>query len=302
MTRDDARDTPAARDEARGFAAFPAGRHGGRAFARSWWGRAWIQAVEDSALDGKALKSGRRYAYSGRVGTITVSPGRLSAPVYGESGDVHRTVQLVQPLTSRQWDLFLDQVAASAGHVAALVDRDMPHDLAAAAEDVGVPLLPGIGDLDPSCDCDDWGHPCRHAAALAYQAAWLLDTDPFVLLLMRGLGEERFLGALQRRGAATSRPAETAGRPPLPAADVYAAVPAALPVLPPPPESPGDMPDVPGGPGVDPEALRLLAREAAVRAFALLADGAAPGTSDGAEASGGGEGQEPAAREAPAGP
>ncbi|HSA50084.1 MAG TPA: SWIM zinc finger family protein [Yinghuangia sp.] len=266
--------------EARGFTAFPAGRRGGRAFARSWWGRAWLQAVEDSALDLEALRVGRKYAYTGRVGSITVAPGRLTAPVYAESGDVHRTTQLLQPLTARQWDRFLDQVAARAGHIAALLDRDMPHDLVAAAEDVGVPLLPGIGDLDPSCDCEDWGHPCRHAAALAYQAAWLLDADPFVLLLMRGMSEERFLDALQKRGASAPEP----GMEPqltssdgklVPAVDAYATTPGTLPEPPPLPDAPGDMPDLPAGPGVDPEALRLLAREAAARALNLLADASA---------------------------
>lgn len=257
-------------ESARGFPAFPAGRRGGRGFARSWWGGAWIQAVEDAALDSAALRNGRKYAYTGRVGSITVSPGRLFAPVYGET-EIHRTTVALQPLTARQWDRFLDQVAARAGHIAALLRRDMPHDLVAAAEDVGVPLLPGIGDLDPSCDCEDWGHPCRHAAALAYQAAWLVDEDPFLLLLMRGLGEEEFLAALQRRGADAG--AEGAGAPirtAVAAHDAYAAEPGPLPEDPELPDEPGEMPSVTDGPEVEFPVLRLLARDAAERAFDLL--------------------------------
>lgn len=57
-------------------------------------------------------------------------------------------------------------------------------------------LLPGVGDLDPECDCPDWGNPCVHAGALCYQAAWLLDADPFVLLLLRGRGREEIVTAL----------------------------------------------------------------------------------------------------------
>ena len=92
-----------------------------------------------------------------------------------------------------------DEVAARAGHIAALADHDMPRDLVVAAADAGVPLLPGPGDLQAECDCPEWLHPCRHAAALCYQAAWLLDADPFILLLMRGRGEREIVADLQRR-------------------------------------------------------------------------------------------------------
>jgi hypothetical protein len=64
-----------------------------------------------------------------------------------------------------------------------------------------VPLLPGIGDLDPSCTCDSWELPCQHAAGLSYQTGWLLDEDPFVLLLIRGRSREALLEDLQHRAA-----------------------------------------------------------------------------------------------------
>ncbi|WP_328297213.1 hypothetical protein [Streptomyces sp. NBC_00435] len=32
----------------------------GRGFARTWWGHAWLRALEDSALDGEQVKQGRR--------------------------------------------------------------------------------------------------------------------------------------------------------------------------------------------------------------------------------------------------
>ncbi|NUU23639.1 MAG: hypothetical protein HOV68_19360 [Streptomycetaceae bacterium] len=274
--------TPRSESAARGFPAFPAGRRGGRGFARTWWGRAWIQAVEDSALDLTALKNGRKYAFTGRVGSITVSPGRLAAPVHGDEADAYATVLALQPLTPAQWDRFLDQVASRAGHIAALLDRDMPHDLVAAAADVGVPLLPDIGDLDPSCDCEDWGHPCRHAAALAYQAAWLVDEDPFLLLLLRGLGEQEFLAALQQRGAEAARSdaPRSRGRAAVSAEDAYAAVPGPLPETPELPDEPGDMAHIPAVPDTTPDltadVLRLLAKDAAIRALELLRGEAVP--------------------------
>ncbi|MFI7643210.1 SWIM zinc finger family protein [Nonomuraea sp. NPDC049400] len=259
---------------ARGFPAFPPQRAGAR-FATSWWGRAWLKAMEDTSLDHVLLRKGRAYAKTGQIGPITVSPGRIAAVTESE----YDTVVRVEQLTDAAWERFLDQVAAKSGHIAALLDRDMPHDLVEAAEDAAVPLLPAVGDLEPECSCPDWGHPCKHAAALCYQASWLLDADPFVLLLMRGRGERELVEALQRRGTSgdeTPAAQETGG---VAAAEAFAA---GVPPLPEPPplevafappvlEAPADR-----TPGVDVAALRVLAASAASRARELLLHGRLP--------------------------
>jgi uncharacterized Zn finger protein len=106
-------------DRVRGFPAFGVAKRGCGQFARSWWGKAWIKAMEDTALDQQPLKQGRRYAYAGRVGTITVSPGRLAAVVDGEGEPEgpYRTVVYIPRLTDGEWARFLDRVASRAGHV-----------------------------------------------------------------------------------------------------------------------------------------------------------------------------------------
>jgi uncharacterized Zn finger protein len=192
--------------EARGFPAFGVQRRSTQ--GRSWWARAWVQALEDTSLDSDQLRKGRRYANSGQVGTITISPGRIAATVYSPD-DTYDAVVQVDELSEDEWSRFLDQVAARAGHIAALLDGEMPHDLVEAAADAGVPLLPGIGDLDPTCTCDDWELPCQHAAGLCYQVAWLLDSDPFVLLLMRGRSREDLLDQLQSRSQQVADPDES---------------------------------------------------------------------------------------------
>lgn len=263
---------------ARSFPAFGPRRGTRQRFAYSWWGTAWITALEDTSLDRGRLSRGRTYARAGHVGAITVSPGRIAAPVYGSQDTPYRTVVYVEELTDAAWDRFLDQVAARAGHVAALLDADMPHDLVAAAADAGVPLLPRIGDLYPECDCLDWGDPCKHAAALCYQVATLLDDDPFVLLLLRGRGGQEVRDELQRRNAglaeAPTEPVTPAG---VSAVAVYRQ---SVPPLPDPPPLPAareapaiPLPAIAPAAGVDPEALRFLVANAAAQARGLLAGG-----------------------------
>lgn len=194
-------------DRVRGFSAFAARRRGRGRFARSWWGTAWIEALEDTALDAGQLRKGRRCAYAGQVGTITVSPGRVAAPVDdGMDDGPYRTVVRVERLSDAAWERFVDRVAGRSGHVAALLEADMPRELVDTAADAGVPLLPGIGDLEPECDCPGWEYPCRHAAALCYQVAWLLDADPFVLFLLRGRGARELLAQLQVRDVSAVGP------------------------------------------------------------------------------------------------
>ncbi|MFC7845407.1 SWF or SNF family helicase [Streptomyces sp. NPDC057382] len=257
----------------RTFAALPPAR--GKAFAQSWWGRAWLKALEDTALDLAQLKTGRRLARAGAVGAVSVRPGRLTAVVQDRDGTARRADVLLSELTPAQWDRFLDMAVERAGHVAALLDREMPPHLVEDAAAAGVELLPGIGDLEPECGCDAWDH-CGHTAALCYEVARLLDQDPFVLLLMRGRTESALLEDLQARTGASvvAESDEPAG---VDAAEAYAAG-DILPPLPAPPglpAEPGTPPALdtatPPAPGIDPPALEYLAARTAVHAHRLLA-------------------------------
>ncbi|MFJ3581924.1 SWF or SNF family helicase [Streptomyces sp. NPDC090127] len=272
------------REEERTFAALPPA--GGSAFARTWWGRAWLKALEDTALDGRQLKQGRRQARAGAVGAVSVRPGRITAVVKDRDGSSYRSDVLLQELSEDDWDRLLDLAVESAGHIAALLDHEMPPHLVEDAAAAGLELLPGIGDLEPECGCEAWDH-CPHTTALCYQVARLLDEDPFVLLLMRGRGERALLDALQERSAARAATAITpGGREPsgqtvaegVRAEEAFAAR-DILPPLPAPPalpSTPGEPPsldtETEPAPGVDPAALEFLAADAAGRAHRILSE------------------------------
>ncbi|WP_255954037.1 SWIM zinc finger family protein [Streptomyces odontomachi] len=253
-------------------------------FAITWWGRAWVAALEEGALDPARVVRGRAYAGRGQVGAISVTPGRLLAYVQGSRPRPYRAQVRLRTLSAEDWDRFLDAAAERPGHIAALLDKDLPHSLA----DCGVPLLPGPGDLVPQCSCPDSGWPCKHAAALCYEAARLLDDNPFVLLQLRGRGEHELIEMLSRRHAGKAARAAHASRAPapfpgVPASDVFgpggrpsaptAPLPAPLPA-PARPGAPPAYPMAPGGP--DPLALDQLATDAAARAHTLLTTGRDP--------------------------
>ncbi|MEU9480588.1 SWF or SNF family helicase [Streptomyces sp. NPDC048191] len=268
------------RETGRTFAALPPAR--GRGFAQSWWGRAWLRALEDGALDGAAVKAGRRLARVGGVGAVTVRPGRVTAVVREPGGAAHRADVLVPELSEAQWGRFLDVTVEQAGHMAALLDGELPPLLVEDAAVGGLELLPGPGDLEPECGCGTWDH-CGHTAALCHQMARLLDEDPFLLLLLRGRAKDAFLAELHVRSTAPSA-FRAAG---VDAAEAWAAgdILPTLPELPGLPQAPGTPPSLTAGtapaPGIDPVALEHLAGRTAVEAYRLLAELLRPGPRDG---------------------
>ncbi|MGW0700424.1 SWIM zinc finger family protein [Streptomyces sp. NPDC002867] len=250
----------------------------GEEIASTWWGNAWVEALEDTALDRARLERGRAYAGRGNVASITVTPGRVTAYVHGSRPRPYRTEIRLRTLADDDWDDFLAAASARPDHIAALLDKDVPHALADAAD-----LLPTPGDLIPDCSCPDNGYPCKHAAALCYQTARLLDEDPFVLFLMRGRGERDILSSLSHRNATRSAAERAAAAAEAPVTTVpahEAVAERARPPLPAPfplPARPGRPPAYPHAPGApDPLALDLLAGEAVARAHTLLATGKDP--------------------------
>jgi uncharacterized Zn finger protein len=169
------------------FARIPPRRSTSR--AATWWGRAWVRAVEEAAYGESDLHSGRALSRSGGIGGITIDRGSVVAACYDRSGvwSVSATVPELDPVSRRA---FADVVSGEAGHLAALMSGELPHRLVEQAEEAGVELLPYGGELGSACTCDAWVDPCPHALAVMLQVAWLVDGDPWVLLRLRGLTPE----------------------------------------------------------------------------------------------------------------
>ncbi|MFI0262168.1 SWIM zinc finger family protein [Streptomyces sp. NPDC017056] len=196
-------------DRSRTFPPLPE-RSGARGlFAESWWGSAWLDALETTALDSGRLARGRTYARDGNVDTINITPGRIAASVRGSRPRPYNVVIRLQVLSAEEWTVLLDTIAAEPAQLTALLAKNLPRAVAEA----GVRLLPGPGDLVPRCSCPDHGNPCKHAAAVCFQVARLLDADPFVLLLMRGRGERELLDELSRRNATLTARESRGARP-----------------------------------------------------------------------------------------
>ena len=286
-------------------------RAGRRPFGTTWWGRAWVDALEGRAsLDPNRLPRGRTYARGGAVGDLVLAAGQITAPVQGSRVTPYRVTVRVRTFDDAGWAAVLDAFASAIGHTAALLDGELPPEVAADAAGAGYDLLPGPGEIQPRCTCPDWADPCKHAAAVCYLVADALDADPFGIFVLRGRSRAEVLAGLRARRASPeserdpgdARAARAATDPGVLAVDAWRRSPlagpggaegadgivgaesqgeagerASLPLVPLPPSHPGRPPLLFGEPpadvDVDPAGLRAVAADAAARALHLAGGG-----------------------------
>lgn len=268
-----------------------------RGFGQTWWGRAWVDALEArAALDPNRLSRGRTYARRGTVDDLRVEPGAVYAAVQGTRARPYDVMVRVKQFSEQEWTAVLAVVAAQLGRAAALLDGELPPELVDDVAAAGLSLLPGAGELQPRCSCPDWADPCKHSAAVCYLVADLLDADPFGLLLLRGRARDEVLAELRRlRTGGLARAADGTGRASsgggredeMSAREAYSREVMEPPVVPLPVRRPG-RPAVaalapPVESGLDRDALLALAGDAARRAWELATgdgDGGLTGTAE----------------------
>ncbi|MFP5347470.1 MAG: SWIM zinc finger family protein [Actinomycetes bacterium] len=259
----------------------PAARGAGarRGFGSTWWGKAWVQALEQrAALDPNRLPRGRSYARSGRVLEMDVVPGQVRAQVQGSRRKPYSVHVRVRQFSAPEWARVLDAVAAQIGRTAALLDGELPPELVDDVASAGLSLLPGAGEVQPRCSCPDWADPCKHSAAVCYLVADELDADPFALLRLRGRDRDDVLAGLRARRGGTGRDGGTsaalAPSTGMPVKQAFARDVAPLPPVPLPPQRPGRpavLPvEPPGSSGIETGSLAVLAADAVTRAWEVL--------------------------------
>jgi uncharacterized Zn finger protein len=100
------------------------------------------------------------------------------------------------------WARVVCVLASQVRHSARLLAGLVPEGLDAELDAAGVALFPVLEELDVTCACGDPTGFCAHAAGIWEATAEQLESDPFLLLRLRGRGRDRLLADLAgaRRG------------------------------------------------------------------------------------------------------
>ncbi len=199
-------------------------------FAKNWWARRWIAALE-RLMDSRRLTRGKFYARSGQVLSLEESTEGVFARVQGSRPTPYKVTLRTSPLSDEQWERVLDVLVDQALFAAQLLAGEMPDQIEQVFAAAGVSLFPSRpADLLTTCSCPDKANPCKHIAATHYILGERFDEDPFLLFRLRGRSQEQILAALRAR--------RTGGAPA-------------------PQPTPTELPDAPNGPELETDAQRF---------------------------------------------
>ncbi|MGW0041807.1 SWIM zinc finger family protein [Rhodococcus sp. NPDC003348] len=160
--------------------------------AGSGWGRSLLGAIERAA-PGARLSRGRSHVRAGQVLGVRLAPGLVIGEVQGSQNEPFTATFTLRRLDPDALTELVDRVRGTAGVLAAVASGVVPAEL-------GELLLPiGPGDVDFGCTCPDQGWPCRHAAALVAVTAERLDSDPTLLLTLRGVDLDTLIRGVDER-------------------------------------------------------------------------------------------------------
>ena len=165
----------------------------------TWWSQRFITVLESVGL-GSRLQRGKRYARTGQVLSMDVTPGQVTASVQGSRAKPYRVFIETRVLTAVQWGGAEAVMASSAVFMAKLLAGDMPEEIEEAFAESSGRLFPASADgFDSACSCPDWENPCKHIAAVYFLLAEAFDRDPFLIFAWRGRDKAKLLAGLRAR-------------------------------------------------------------------------------------------------------
>jgi uncharacterized Zn finger protein len=157
----------------------------GRAMARTFWGQAWCENLEQYSDYANRLPRGRTYARNGSVIDLQISEGEVAALVSGS--DIYRIKVSIAPLAKAQWKKIKADCAQS---IPSLIDLLQGRFSQGVMERLTRPregLFPQPREIKMQCSCPDWATLCKHVAAVLYGVGARLDHEPELLFKLRNV-------------------------------------------------------------------------------------------------------------------
>jgi uncharacterized Zn finger protein len=170
------------------------------------WGERFIAALEGFTDKGR-LKRGRGYSGDSRILDFAFKNGLVTATLRGNvnpyfgvyKGPRYKTRIQMASISTRGWARAIIHLGSNAALISKLLLNEMPDNIDDAFADVRLPLLPRSRDdfALTECSCPDYANPCKHIARVYYRLAGMLDSDPFLLIELRGLPRDHLFQVLR---------------------------------------------------------------------------------------------------------
>lgn len=158
----------------------------------------WLNRLQ-LLFDQLGVNAGLRYSLRGtRVRRLDVQPGQINARLQDrEFGDGTLTI-LIDLLSETQWRAIVDQMRDQALYAAHLLSEQLPAEIEAIFSHAGATLVPQTLDDVTVESSFPPAAQVQVLAALYSALVDLLQSDPWLLLLLRGRSRDQLLGELRQ--------------------------------------------------------------------------------------------------------
>jgi len=174
----------------------------GRKIARTFWGEAWCNHLENFSDYENRLPRGRTYTRNGSVCHLAISRGKVEAIVSGSS--LYNVKINITPLSAKKWSKVRKQCAGQIGSMLELLQGRFSDNVMEIVTDQNEGLFPRPSEINLACDCPDWAEMCKHVAAVLYGVGARLDHQPELLFLLRNVDHEELIATELDIQSATS--------------------------------------------------------------------------------------------------
>jgi hypothetical protein len=166
-----------------------------------------------AAIDNAPLvDEARQYLATAPAGALNVNAGFATTKFPLPQGRVARPRLLVRELSSAQWTLVEDAIAARPDAVQVAGTAAVSDLFTDPAHTAGTPIVPARHDVTFTCTCQpDTASPCVHSVALSHLLIRRLRTAPTPLFTLRGRPHQHLKARLRATDQQTTTlPATTA--------------------------------------------------------------------------------------------
>lgn len=155
----------------------------GRNIARSFWGQAWCENLEQYSDFANRLPRGRTYVRNGSVIDLQVERGKVKALVSGS--EIYRVTIAIETLPKVSWRRIRHDCSQSIDSLIDLLQGRFDQGIMRRLTERDQGLFPKPKEIQMKCTCPDWAWMCKHVAATLYGVGARLDTAPELLFTLR---------------------------------------------------------------------------------------------------------------------
>ena len=153
------------------------------AIAKTFWGKAWCDNLEQYSDYDNRLPRGRTYARNGSVLDLKITEGKVAALVMGSS--LYKVSINVAAVPGKQWQAVCADCAGSIDSLVELLQGRLSKAVMERICAAKTGLFPAPKEIDFDCSCPDWATMCKHVAAVLYGVGARLDQQPELLFSLR---------------------------------------------------------------------------------------------------------------------